>query len=119
MMDREHGGAGWRGEGWWWWWGGGVLRSLIGVGGLGCITKHVNKCASLRLTRGFDASFMASDGIPRRSSHILVPLIIQHVYPGNTHIQERSEKLQQEDRVAMTARRPHPIQKCSKSVDLF
>lgn len=86
----------------------GGLRSMIGVcvGGLGCITKHVNKCAPLKPTQGFDASFMASDRIPRRSSHILVPLIIQHVYPGNTHIREHSEKLQQEVGVTHTVIRP-------------
>lgn len=52
---------------------------------------------------------MASDGIPRRSSHILLSLIIQHVYPGNTHIPERSEKLQQEVRVAVMVTRPHRV----------
>lgn len=35
---------------------------------------------------------MAVDGIPRRSSHILLRLIIHRVYPGNTLIRERSEK---------------------------
>lgn len=93
MMDREQGGQGGAGRcavtaAWVWGW---LLRSIIGgvglweLGVLGCITKHVNKCAWLRLTRGFDASFMVSDGIPRRSSHILLTLIIQHVYPGKTY----------------------------------